>query len=215
MEAYLNKCSICFETESELELGLCGDQFCFACFESWLRYQFSRSWGIQSIELWCPVCRHEVEEEDWAPWVSRSVYEEYLSLMERSRDLIRPCPSCQHPQSMAGQSQTTLSLLIAQMMPLSPLQTRLLRLCNLGAYHSLVEMIAQHLEPSNLRIQLTRAILTEAPSSAWSNLQLSILRLMPQSYCDACRQPLCMRCSAPTWHPGKPCQPPPNLPEGW
>lgn len=31
------KCSICFTEESDVELMLCGDQFCFECLEQYVR----------------------------------------------------------------------------------------------------------------------------------------------------------------------------------
>lgn len=106
MEAFLTKCSICFEAETEVELTSCGDQFCVACLSRYLIVLFAGAWGIRPLKLECPVCKTAMHDDDWQAWVSSDVYDEYEHLCDRDRRLLKTCVACGHEQSLCGASVT-------------------------------------------------------------------------------------------------------------
>ena len=106
---YYCKCSICFENDSEMEFINCGDQFCFTCLERYVEYWIKEgSWGLLPADLICPVCGVEMLEDDWMPYISGRTIDLWHKFQVKRNEsirklsIVRPCPLCNHPQSIKG-----------------------------------------------------------------------------------------------------------------
>jgi len=95
MDYWLQRCSICFDSQLDLCLEYCRDQFCIDCFERYVTEVVTSSWGLSITKIKCPVCRDCIPYGEWSKYVPQHVIDTYNKFNQPYRSFSRFCPDCQ------------------------------------------------------------------------------------------------------------------------
>lgn len=95
MDYWLQRCSICFDSQLDLCLDYCRDQFCIDCFERYVAEVVSTSWGLSITKIKCPVCRDCIPFSEWSKYVPQHIVDTYQKFNQPYRSFSRFCPDCQ------------------------------------------------------------------------------------------------------------------------
>ncbi|CAO3696400.1 unnamed protein product [Rhizopus stolonifer] len=94
MEAFADRCSICFDAQYDMCLKECKDQFCFECFEKYVTQVVKSSWGLSVTMIKCPVCSDSLNKQEWGCYVPRHIVALYDKHNIPYRSYSRTCPHC-------------------------------------------------------------------------------------------------------------------------
>ncbi|KAI9266113.1 hypothetical protein BY458DRAFT_512691 [Sporodiniella umbellata] len=94
MELYADRCSICFDSQYDMYLKDCKDQFCVECFEKYVTHTVKSSWGLSVTTIKCPVCNILVHKREWGRYVPRSIVALYEKHNTPYRSYSRVCSHC-------------------------------------------------------------------------------------------------------------------------
>ncbi|KAJ3325010.1 hypothetical protein HDV06_005599 [Boothiomyces sp. JEL0866] len=95
MEQLLTRCNICFDAHLDFCLPNCRDQFCFQCFNKYIKTQVTNSWGLSVQKICCPACSTTLSQSDWEDFVDEDVVDLYEHYNRPYRPLTRTCENCQ------------------------------------------------------------------------------------------------------------------------
>jgi len=96
MEYWLQRCSICFDAQLDFCLEYCRDQFCYDCFEKYVREIVRNSWGLNVHHVKCPVCQDVLCMAEWCKYVPSSLVRKYSQNNRPFRSFTRHCSTCDH-----------------------------------------------------------------------------------------------------------------------
>ncbi|KNE65134.1 hypothetical protein AMAG_10788 [Allomyces macrogynus ATCC 38327] len=114
LAALARQCSICFDSQLDLWLPNCRDQFCRPCFERYIEEVVNNSWGIGVSPIKCPVCQDHLARAEWTRFVPQRLIDLYDKYNAPHRSVVRTCGECgidvplvhetplPHPRSDAG-----------------------------------------------------------------------------------------------------------------
>ncbi|KNE54238.1 hypothetical protein AMAG_00228 [Allomyces macrogynus ATCC 38327] len=114
LAALARQCSICFDSQLDLWLPNCRDQFCRPCFERYIEEVVNNSWGIGVSPIKCPVCQDHLARADWTRFAPQRLIDLYDKYNAPHRSVFRTCGECgidvplirdtplPHPRSDAG-----------------------------------------------------------------------------------------------------------------
>lgn len=94
METLYTRCSICFDSHLDFCLRRCKDQFCYECFERYVKETVKNSWGLSVQKITCPVCYDPIEQHEWENYVDSTVVAQYNQFNRPYRALTRACGKC-------------------------------------------------------------------------------------------------------------------------
>ncbi|CAO3662408.1 unnamed protein product [Rhizopus stolonifer] len=95
MEAFIDRCSICFDSEHDLCVESCRDQFCIECFRKYIAQVVESSWGLSVTVIKCPVCNDVISKQEWCQYVPGAVVDLYDRYNEPFRSYTRTCGHCE------------------------------------------------------------------------------------------------------------------------
>lgn len=94
VEYWLHRCSICFDTQQELCLNRCRDQFCRDCFNRYVKEVVNNSWGLNVTKIKCPVCQDKLPISEWSKYVDPEIVSLYNTYNKPYRSVSRCCGVC-------------------------------------------------------------------------------------------------------------------------
>ncbi|KAJ3373802.1 Ankyrin repeat and IBR domain-containing protein 1 [Allomyces arbusculus] len=94
LAAWARQCSICFDSQLDLWLPSCRDQFCRPCFERYIEEVVNNSWGIGVSPIKCPVCLDHLARADWTRFVPQRLIDLYDKYNAPHRSVVRTCGEC-------------------------------------------------------------------------------------------------------------------------
>ncbi|KAI7906419.1 uncharacterized protein BX663DRAFT_496350 [Cokeromyces recurvatus] len=95
MEPFINRCSICFDSQLDLCLEYCRDQYCIECFQKYVIEVVKSSWGLSVTPIRCPVCNALIPKHEWSKYVPRKIIEMYDKFNKPYRSYTRACSHCE------------------------------------------------------------------------------------------------------------------------
>lgn len=134
---------------------------------------------------------------------------------------MRICAQCGHEQSLVGEEtgdpvawECLLEAIWGEQLVDPGAADALRRKIQMSDHHGALRVIRTHLliepaRPHSALIHLLRRVLREyrptASADHFAQLQLSCLALCSGTICDACGEPICLRCGESDWHSGRTC----------
>ncbi|RKP06736.1 hypothetical protein THASP1DRAFT_18073 [Thamnocephalis sphaerospora] len=94
MDYWLERCSICFDHRMEFCLQPCRDQYCFECFQRYVREVVNNSWGLSITEVKCPVCMDVLSQYEWKQYADEETVRRYDEYNKPYRAFSRHCHAC-------------------------------------------------------------------------------------------------------------------------
>jgi len=101
LEYLYSRCSICFEARQDYSLQKCRDQFCQPCIGKYIKEKVRSSWGLNVMEICCPVCNDVLPKSEWSRYCNRHTVELYEKYNQPNRSIVRHCQSCEYEISFA------------------------------------------------------------------------------------------------------------------
>ncbi|KAG0762809.1 hypothetical protein G6F57_001583 [Rhizopus arrhizus] len=224
MEAFIDRCSICFDSEHDLCVESCRDQFCLECFTKYINETVKSSWGLSVTIIKCPVCSDPISKNEWSQYVPMSVVELYDKYNMPYRSYARTCLYCnlelipctrttitsnQHyNNSICTYLNTIISsgpkhitdkeyLTITEWIGLFKQGIHEVRLVNV--YKLFIKDIIQfemhHYNTNQHSYQLSLLFLKAAiHPDVWKQLQLIHISFFPNMNCSNCQSSICLHC---------------------
>ncbi|KAK5802015.1 hypothetical protein F5H01DRAFT_254747, partial [Linnemannia elongata] len=103
MEYYLQRCSICFDSQLDFCLEMCRDQFCRDCFQKYVKEVVSNSWGLDVTKIKCPVCQDPLPLAEWSKYVDQPTLAQYQQYNQPYRSFSRFCNGCDNEVAISRQ----------------------------------------------------------------------------------------------------------------
>ncbi|KAG0073179.1 E3 ubiquitin-protein ligase arih2 [Linnemannia elongata] len=118
MEYYLQRCSICFDSQLDFCLEMCRDQFCRDCFQKYVKEVVSNSWGLDVTKIKCPVCQDPLPLAEWSKYVDQPTLAQYQQYNQPYRSFSRFCNGCDNEVAISRVKQSILCLPSRDLLPL-------------------------------------------------------------------------------------------------
>ncbi|KAH7046137.1 hypothetical protein BKA57DRAFT_395980 [Linnemannia elongata] len=108
MEYYLQRCSICFDSQLDFCLEMCRDQFCRDCFQKYVKEVVSNSWGLDVTKIKCPVCQDPLPLAEWSKYVDQPTLAQYQQYNQPYRSFSRFCNGCDNEVAISRDLMVSL-----------------------------------------------------------------------------------------------------------